>query len=258
MAQSVLSYSSQKAHQVANKTNSIAKDTTTKALSLLISLFNSAKPYLPQPVISVTERAAEEVVLFSKDPVKEFKTYCPTPLYTTLEKTANYATETVKIGSETLSETQQNISTKVFGTIDYTRSVVHSTTDYTKSVVTSAADTLKSHTPDPVVLFIKNSYETALALKQHPIEVVRPYVPEVVHAGTTISYSVVQNTLAETQGFIIKQVNGTVEYIAHIPLFESFLSQLKDLLAVKESNSEEQSNVETETKEKGEKTENDE
>jgi len=62
-------------------------------------------------------------------------------------------------------------------------------------------------------------------------------VPDFVIQVGERSYEVVsttadsaKRTVGETQGFIVTKVNGTVDYITHIPQVENLVAELKKLV----------------------------
>lgn len=101
--------------------------------------------------------------------------------------------------------------------------------------------TITALTPDPVMSLLNKSMETAEAVRQDPVGTVKAYVPDFVIQAGEKTYEVVGHTadstiktVGEASGFIVTKVNGSVDYITHIPQVENLITELKKLIPAKE------------------------
>ncbi|KAJ3216023.1 hypothetical protein HK099_006093 [Clydaea vesicula] len=190
----------------------------TKATETVTYIASLAAPYTPTVV--------KDGVIYTANTAQTLSTSALETANQTAATLQSHANQALHSATSTLTATQEFANQKASEAFTLGKEVVGQT-----------ANTITSYTPDPVVALVNKSLENAQALRTDPIGTVKSYTPDFVIQVGEKTYEVVahttesaKKTVDETSGFIVTKVNGTVDYITHIPQVESLMAELKKLI----------------------------
>ncbi|KAL3900942.1 MAG: hypothetical protein SGCHY_000976 [Lobulomycetales sp.] len=162
---------------------------------------------------------------------------------------AGFAVRTAETVAKSAYETGESVAKSAYETGESVAKSAYekgsAATGFASQKVSEAVEmgkrSLATITPDPVMQLLNASMEKAAAVRADPVGTVKPYVPEFVIQVGEKTYEVVAETadsaaktVGETRGFIVTKVNGSVDYITHIPQVESLIAELKKVIPRKE------------------------
>lgn len=190
----------------------------------------------------VAKTAYEKVDPYVPNVAKSAVTYAAQTAYSAGNFAYNTANATIDTTQKTVGAAYDFTTSTATAVKDRAVATATGAVTYAKDTAVWAANgttsTITAFTPGPVKDLVTNTLAGASALRQDPVGTVKPYVPTfIIHTGEK-TYEVVIDTTTKTKenitattGFIVTKVNGTVEYITHIPQVAMLIEKLNSLTA---------------------------
>ncbi|KAJ1555942.1 hypothetical protein HK405_010167 [Cladochytrium tenue] len=188
----------------------LASKAVETASNVAQSAYNTVDPYVPAAAKSAVDYAIKTA-------------------NATIDSAQKTAGAAVDYASSTATAAKDRAVATATGAVNYAK-------DTASWAVNGATTTITAYTPGPVKELVNNAVAGAQAIREDPVGSIKPYVPTfVVHTGER-TYEIVVDTTQKTKdnvsaatGFIVSKVNGTVEYITHIPQIHALIDRLNTI-----------------------------